>query len=147
MIRPFLRHHLQMLAAMVVGMLVLEPVRMVAADALGWSGFFARTEPLALAMATGMSLGMIAWIRYRGHRWRVMLEMCLAMFVPFLALFVPLWAGAMSGDVVVVVGHVLMLPAMALVMLRRPNEYGRRADHSAPRGSAVAANRLGARRR
>lgn len=118
--RSFLRHYLEMLAAMAVGMLVLEPVRMVA---FGGSGLFDRVEPVALAMATEMSAGMAVWMRYRRHPWSMTLEMCAAMFVPFLVLFVPLWAGALSGDAVMVAGHVLMLPAMAIVLLRHRNRH------------------------
>lgn len=118
--RQFWRHYLQMLAAMVVAMMILEPLRMVVVDALGWSGAFDRVEPLALAMAAEMSVGMVAWMRFRGHGWQPTLEMCAAMFVPFLVLFVPYWAGVLGADAVMVGGHVLMLPAMALVLLRRP---------------------------
>lgn len=122
--RPFIRHYLEMLAAMMAGMLVLGPLGMIAAGSLGWSQAFERTEPMALAMATEMSVGMVAWMRFRGHGWGPALEMCLAMFVPFLVLFVPYWLGVIGEGAVMVLGHVLMLPAMALVMLRRPEEYG-----------------------
>lgn len=136
MTRPFLRHYLEMLAAMAAGMLVLEPVRMLASAALGWSTLFDRTEPLAMAMATEMSIGMAVWMRFRGHGWTPILEMCLAMFAPFLLLFVPLWAGLIGRDGVMLAGHLLMLPAMALVMLRRREEYGGRPVRS-PEASAV----------
>ncbi|MGH3366162.1 MAG: hypothetical protein ACRDOY_03070 [Nocardioidaceae bacterium] len=133
MSRPFLRHYLQMLAAMLAGMLVLEPMRMLAVSALGWSAVFDRTEPAALAMATEMSIGMAAWMRFRGHGWAPTLEMCLAMFVPFVVLFVPLWTGLIGDSMVMIAGHLLMLPAMLLVMLRRPEEYGAwRSSGSSP---------------
>ncbi len=32
------------------------------------------------------------------------------MVLPFVILFVPLWAGVLSGETLLVVGHVLMLP-------------------------------------
>lgn len=134
--RHFWRHYLEMVAAMFVAMMVLEPLRMVVVGALGWSGAFDRVEPLALAMATEMSAGMIAWMRFRGHGWAPTLEMCAAMFVPFLVLLVPHWAGALSADAVMVGGHVLMLPAMALVMVRRPQEYTKPRAHAAHSGKA-----------
>lgn len=121
--RHFWRHYLEMVAAMVVGMMVLEPLRMVVVGALGWSAAFDRVELLALAMATEMSAGMIAWMRFRGQGWASTLHMCAAMFVPFLVLLVPHWAGVLSADVVMVGGHVLMLPAMALVLLSRPQMH------------------------
>jgi hypothetical protein len=122
--RPFLRHYVEMVAAMIAGMLVLGPIRMLAAHGLGVSSTFDRAEAMSLAMATEMSLGMAAWMRYRGHAWAPILEMAVAMFLPFVLLFVPLWAGLIGGGAVMIAGHVLMLPAMALAMLRRTDEYG-----------------------
>jgi hypothetical protein len=45
------------------------------------------------------------------------------MYVPFVLLLVPYWAGVLSGEGVILAGHVLMLPAMVLAMLRRPAEH------------------------
>lgn len=125
--RHFWRHYVAMVVAMVAGMMVLEPLRMVAVGALGWSAWFDQLEPAALAMATEMSIGMAAWMRFRRHRWRSIVEMSAAMYGPFVVLFVPYWLGILNDTGVMVAGHVLMLPAMALVMLRRPQEYGRRS--------------------
>ena len=71
-----------------------------------------------------MAAGMTVWMRYRGHGWPATLEMSGAMFVPALALFPLLWAGALSGDDLLMLEHVLMLPLMYVVMLRRRSEYG-----------------------
>lgn len=49
------------------------------------------------------------------------------MVLPFVILFVPLWAGVLSGETLLVVGHVLMLPAMVIAMLYRRSEYSQ--DH------------------
>jgi hypothetical protein len=135
--RYFWRHYLEMVLAMGAGMAVLGSLRMLAADALGWSAWFERLEPMALAMATEMAVGMAVWMRYRRHRWTPILEMSAAMFAPFLLLFLPYWAGVLGAGGVMVAGHVLMLPAMALVMLRRPEEYTPRHVH--PARSAVTA--------
>ena len=45
------------------------------------------------------------------------------MYVPFGILLVPFWAGLISEAALMTWGHLLMLPAMALVMLARPHEY------------------------
>jgi hypothetical protein len=37
---------------------------------------------------------------------------------------VPVWAGAMSGDTMIVAGHALMLPTMLALMVWRRGEYG-----------------------
>jgi hypothetical protein len=124
-LRLFLRHYLEMIVAMAVGMVALHPVWAWAAGMLGWSGVLARADVGALVMATNMTVAMSAWMRYRGHGWRPTAEMAAAMYLPFVVLFAPLWAGLVSGDTVLLAGHVLMLLAMAGVMLLRPDEYTR----------------------
>jgi hypothetical protein len=71
-----------------------------------------------------MSVGMVVWMRHRGHGWASTLEMAGAMFAPALALFPLLWLGVISGDDLLVLEHLAMLPLMFLVMLRRRTEYG-----------------------
>ena len=126
----FLRHYLEMVVAMLVGMAVLGAasagVEAVAGVAVPASAGFA-----AVKMAFDMSVGMVVWMRYRGHGWPGILEMVAAMFAPAVVL-VPLnWLGAISGDLLMIVMHVLMLPLMLVVMLRRRLEYSGRATHAA----------------
>jgi hypothetical protein len=83
-------------------------------------------------MATNMTIAMSAWMRYRQHGWAPIAEMGAAMYLPFLALFVPLWTGAISADTLMLAGHLLMLPAMALAMLLRLDEYTSHAHHGHP---------------
>jgi hypothetical protein len=120
----FLRHYLEMVAAMLVGMVVLgAAVRGVLA--LAGLTFPAQVPELAaLEMAFDMSVGMVAWMRLRGHGWASTLEMAGAMLAPAVALLPLLWLGVISGDALLVVQHLAMLPLMYLVMLRRRGEYG-----------------------
>ena len=67
--RHFIRHYLEMVAAMIVGMLVLGPVWSLGLDALGAPALLDRPELNALVMATNMTIAMSAWMRFRGHRW------------------------------------------------------------------------------
>jgi hypothetical protein len=120
---PFVRHYLEMVAAMFVGMAVLGGV-VHGALALAGLEMPDQAEVTSLEMATYMAVGMTGWMRYRGHGWSTTLEMAGAMFVPALALFPLLWAGALSGDDLLMLEHVLMLPLMYVVMLRRRSEYG-----------------------
>ncbi len=113
--RRFVRHYLEMLAAMIVGMVVLGPLSMLLGDV--------RVEVDALLMAASMTTGMAAWMAYRHHHWPAIAEMGMAMFAAFVVLFPPYWVGLLSADTLFVLGHVLMLPAMALAMLRRREEY------------------------
>ena len=48
------------------------------------------------------------------------------MYLPFVVFLVPLWLGLISGGVLMIAGHVLMLGTMLLAMLRRRDEYSGR---------------------
>jgi hypothetical protein len=118
------RHYFEMVIAMVVGMMVLQPLWTVAFDALRLPDALRHATVMALVMATDMSLGMGVWMRYRRHSWRSITEMTTAMYLPF-AVFLPtVWAGAMSGGAMITAGHLLMLPTMLALMLWRRDEYG-----------------------
>jgi hypothetical protein len=120
----FLRHYLEMVAAMLVGMLVLGgAIRGVLALA-GLRYPTRYPELLALEMAFDMSVAMVAWMRYRGHGWAPTAEMAGAMVAPALALLPLLWLGAITGEALLVLEHLVMFPLMFLVMLRRRAEYG-----------------------
>ncbi|GAB3935921.1 hypothetical protein GCM10027614_11590 [Micromonospora vulcania] len=76
----------------------------------------------ALVMATNMTIGMTVWMRYRAHHWGGVVEMAAAMYVPFLLLLAPFWAGLLDGDALMIGGHLLMVPAMVLVAVRHRHE-------------------------
>lgn len=114
----FVRHYLELLVAMVVGMIALGPVM-----TLLWPAAHDRADVSVLVMATTMAVGMGAWMLVRGHSWAAVGEMSAAMYVPFAVLLVPYSAGAVSQSLLFTAGHVLMLPAMALAMALRPHEY------------------------
>jgi hypothetical protein len=122
-LRRFVLHYLEMVVAMAVGMVVLHPVWSLGLGALGQADVLNRTEVMALVMATNMTVAMSAWMRYRGHGWASIAEMGAAMYLPFLVLFVPLWAGLISSGSLMLAGHLLMLPAMVVAMLLRRDEY------------------------
>ena len=116
-------HYVEMVVAMFVGMVALHPVWSFLLDAAGWSAFLDSPEAMAMVMATNMTIGMTAWMRYRGHGWRPCAEMGAAMYLPFLALFPFMWAGLITSGGMLLWGHVLMLFAMAGAMALRPHEY------------------------
>ncbi|MET7958849.1 DUF6010 family protein [Micromonospora zamorensis] len=115
-------HLAEMALAMVVGMLLLGPLWDAAGAPLGLTGTLGRPDVAALVMATNMTVGMTVWMRYRAHHWRGVVEMAAAMYVPFLLVLVPFWAGRLDGDVLMLVGHLLMVPAMVLVAVRHRHE-------------------------
>ena len=100
--RSFVRHYFEMIAAMVVGMVVLHPVAMFLFPLLGWSSALSRPDLHVLVMATNMSIAMALWMRYRG---------------------------AITATPLFVAGHLLMLPAMLGVMLLHPKEYSGHLRH------------------
>ena len=116
----FARHYLEMVVAMFVGMAVLGPL-----ENLVWPALDDRVDVHAMVMATNMAIGMGAWMRFRGHWWPAIAEMSAAMYLPFVVLLVPFWAGLLGEHALMTWGHLLMLPAMAAVLLLRPDEYGR----------------------
>jgi hypothetical protein len=111
-----------MVAAMVAGMVLLEPV---------WpTQITASTTPVgwqALVMATNMSIGMSAVMLLRGHRLGSTLLMCAAMYAPFLLLLAPYSAGWLGADTFFNAGHLLMLLVMLLLVRRSSFEPQPRA--------------------
>jgi hypothetical protein len=130
--KQLVRHYVEMVIAMFVGMAVLS---VPAAWAMG-----ALTDDtpalMFLRMATTMTVGMVAWMLYRGHGWRANAEMSAAMFVPTFAVIGLLWSGLLiHTGVLMTIEHAAMLLAMAGVMLLRPAEYSH--DHGLERGTHV----------
>lgn len=121
----FIRHYLEMLAAMLIGMIALGPL---------WNllmpGIAVRGDVHALVMAADMTIGMALWMLIRRHRWPAIAEMSAAMVLPFVVLLVPYWTGTISAAALSNLGHMLMLPAMALAMYHRRDDYTR--PHSKP---------------
>lgn len=125
--KRFIRHYVEMVIAMFLGMAVLGVAARVALGALGieWAQVTDDAPALMfLGMATTMTAPMIGWMLYRGHGWRASTEMSASMFVPTFAVIGVLWADLVTDlGVLMIVEHVAMLAAMAGVMLLRPAEY------------------------
>lgn len=122
----FARHYLEMIVAMLLGMAVLYPLWELVADAAG-AGWMQRTDVETTVMATAMAVPMVAWMVFRGHGARPIVEMTLAMYAGFWVLYPLLWGGVMGEMGVMMVGHMLMPLFMLGAMLLRPREY---AGHS-----------------
>ena len=126
--RNLVRHFLEMVGAMILGMALLGAVERMIFAALGQSGFLLDDAGLrAIVMAANMTIGMAVWMRYRRHGWAAIAEMSAAMFVPLMVLIGPFWAGVLSGGALLGWMHALMLPAMVLAMHHRRVEYAQ--DH------------------
>ena len=125
--RHFVRHYLEMLVAMLLGMAILGVPASMALGALGVSSSEFQNDAPALmliGMAVTMTVPMVGWMRYRGHGWGASVEMSASMFVPTFGV-IALLGGRLVGDVgtLLVIEHVAMLPSMLVAMLMRPEEY------------------------
>jgi hypothetical protein len=125
--RRFVRHYVEMVIAMFLGMAILGVPAGWAMGPLGtsWSALHTDAPALMLlGMAVTMTVPMVAWMRYRGHGLRANTEMSASMFVPTFAVIALLWAGLVEDiGVLLVIEHVAMLAGMLAAMLLRRAEY------------------------
>lgn len=121
--RRFALHYVEMLVAMGLGMLIFHPLFGLVAETTGWAGTYARDDVSAMVMATSMVIGMSLWMWFRSCSRAAIVEMGVAMYLPFVVLLVPLWLGAISRGFLMLWGHLLMLVTMFLAMLYRRAEY------------------------
>jgi len=116
----FARHYLVMVAAMYVGMLVLDPVYAAVAARAGYADPWVELPVLsALVMAVNMTVPMVLLMLRHGHGGLAVLEMAASMIAPTLAAVGLHGLGVVPADQVMTVAHLSMFPAMLLVMLRR----------------------------
>jgi flagellar biosynthetic protein FliP len=81
----------------------------------GTSGVTRRSGTIEAMTAAAPTASRLPWLRFALHY----AEMVVAMFVPY-------WLGALSGHGLMMLGHILMFPAMLAAMLwRRPSPHGR----------------------
>ena len=114
----FAGHFAEMIVAMLVGMLALGPLWSLATP-----GLTDRPDLAALIMAANMTAGMALWMVLRRHSWPRVAEMSAAMCLPFVALLLPYWLGAITGGTLMIAGHVLMVAFMLAAMLYRRADY------------------------
>jgi len=116
--RRFIRHYIEMVVVMVLGMFVLGAPANALVHTSGRPGL------MLAEMAVTMTLPMIAWMRFRGHAWRPCNEMAASMILPAAGAIGLLAAGLVTGvGMLMVVEHAAMLASMLLAMLLRRDEY------------------------
>ena len=82
-------------------------------------------------MAVWMTVPMIAWMRVRGHRWRVCNEMAAAMLLPAAGALALLATGVFTdAHTLVMLEHTVMFPTMLVAMLLRRDEYAGHDHHA-----------------
>jgi hypothetical protein len=131
--RTFIRHYIEMVVVMFAGMIVLGIPGEATLQAIGTGTSQLRHDAPALVflgMAATMTIPMVAWMRYRGHRWQPTLEMAASMIIPTLVAIVLLAAGVLNFEALMGLEHVAMLLGMLAAMLLRVNEYTSHAHHT-----------------
>jgi hypothetical protein len=129
--RHFVRHYVEMLVAMFLGMAVLGMPALWALAAVGVSSADLRSDApalLLLGMGVTMTVPMVAWMRHRGHGWPASNEMAASMMIPTAGVIGLLGAGlVVDVGTLLAIEHVVMLPSMLVAMLLRREEYSRSA--------------------
>ena len=119
----FARHLLEMVVAMMAGMVVLGVALATLGEPPGYANLFVQYG----LMGVSMSVPMVAWMRHRGHSWRDGGEMTAAMLVPMLAPVAPVEMGVavpgLSEGSLMVVSHVAMIGGMVALMAYRFERY------------------------
>lgn len=135
--RIFALHVVEMLAVMFVGMGVLSGLAALVLAAVGTS-YAAQPGPArVLWMGVAMTAPMVLWMALRGHAVARTGEMAAAMMLPTLVAAGMVWAGAAEVMTGLLIQHVVMVPAMVVVMLWRYREYS--GHHRIVRRTAVGA--------
>jgi hypothetical protein len=120
----FVRHLLEMTAAMMLGMFALGAlVAVTGGDLLELR--LNHPSTALLLMASSMSVPMVGWMRYRGHGWKGGAEMSVAMFVPAVGLIACYWLGGVSAEPMCPLACAAMIPSMVVAMLLRLDAYTR----------------------
>jgi hypothetical protein len=128
----FVRHYLEMVASMFLGMIVLMPPTGALLGLAGTSWNDLSPAMNSFVMAITMAVPMAVWMRYRGHAWKPTYEMVAAMFVPTVAVMALLGTHAVhDGGSLGVFEHAGMLAAMLMAMLLRRADYSGAAHAAA----------------
>lgn len=125
---PFLRHLLEMIAAMLAGMIPAAAILSVAAGMSTDEALRRHPVLFVVVMAVAMTAPMVGWMRHRGHGRRACLEMGATALVPAVLLIGLRVAGVIGGPICGAY-CALSIVAMVGVMLYRRDDY----RHAPPR--------------
>lgn len=119
----FWRHFLEMVAAMVVGMIATGAVFVSIVGLKSWDQVTTQyPTPALVAMAVGMTAPMVAWMLYRGMGWRNSVEMAAAMAFPVIPFLCLVWFGVTKSAQCGGYCAVMVVTMLGLMRYRR-SEY------------------------
>jgi hypothetical protein len=121
--RRFWRHFAEMVVVMLVSMAVLGAVVSAVFALAGHTNVLHYVALRGFLMTGYMVAGMALWMRHRRHAWARVLEMSVAMALPYVVLVGPYIAGVIDKGPFLAVMHVLMVPSMYVAMAIRRDEY------------------------
>ncbi len=134
----FLRHYVEMVLAMAVGMVAFGVLFVSPLDPLGYRAILgAHAAVRELLMLAAMTAPMAAFMAYRGHPAGRTIEMVAGMAIPSILVVAANAAAAVPGltDASLSLwSHVAMLLGMLAAMLCRRGEYSTPHHHGAARG-------------
>jgi hypothetical protein len=125
---------MEMCIPMCAGFMVGDALYFVIAGAAGYAKPFSQLPVLSVFIVTfNMTAPMVAWMAYRRHERRAIVEMAGSMIVLAAALLIAGLAGAVAQDKMALAVHGLMMPAMLIPMLAHldmytGNDMGRQAQ-------------------
>jgi hypothetical protein len=117
-------HFAEMCIPMCVGFMVGDAIYFVIAALVGYSQPFTDLPVLSVFVVTfNMTAPMVAWMRYRHHDRRMIVEMTTAMVVLAAAVLIAGAVGVIAESAMALAVHGLMMPAMLMPMLLHHDLY------------------------
>ncbi len=116
-------------------------VDQVTVTALGWLGALAVFgDPLGIAaiMTINVAFGTVLWMLHRRRTTRAIAAVMFAVAVGFAVPLPAFWTGLITGPMAVLLGHVFVIPALAVVVALIPCELSTGRAAWTPREQKVA---------
>ncbi|MDF2575895.1 MAG: hypothetical protein K0S05_2807 [Agromyces sp.] len=115
---------LELLVVATLSMFLVDEVTSAALMALDLSAILLRPEGVAAVMSVDIALGTALWMLHRRRTTRSILATLGAIAAAFALPLVPFWFGLVSAVDAVLVGHLLVIPAIAATVAIRLRELG-----------------------
>ena len=117
-------HFAEMCVPMCIGFMVGDAIYFLIADLAGYAQPFSDLPVLSVCVVTfSMTAPMVAWMRYRHHDQRMIVEMAGSMVVLAVAVLIAGVAGVIDQSEMALAIHGLMMPAMLIPMLAHLDLY------------------------
>jgi hypothetical protein len=113
---------LELLGVAALSMILVDQITVAALVWLGAQAVLGDPAGIATIMTLDISVGTVLWMLHRRRTTRAIAAVVLAVAIAFALPLPAFWAGMIAGTTAVLVGHVLVVPALALVVALMPNE-------------------------